>query len=111
MAAIKMSETACKEFKKFLDDNNVTNTNIRIFLVGIGCSGPQFNLALSEKNIGDVSEQIGDLTFLVAGNLFEEFKGFEIKCPEENGFDSFTIEPFEIGEFNGCASCGGNCGH
>lgn len=111
MSVVKMSETSYKEFKNFLDSNNITENTIRIFLMGVGCSGPQFNITLSEKEPGDVTEQIEDLTFVVTGDLFREFKGFEIKCPEENGFDSFTIEPFEKGDFDGCASCSGNCGH
>lgn len=109
MSIIKMSDTAYTEFKDFLHKNNITKKTIRIFLMGVGCSGPQFNIALDDKNFTDITVQINEITFLVSSDILKQFKGFEIKCPEENGFDSFTIEPFEAGDFNPCSSCSGEC--
>jgi len=36
-----VSEEAYKEFKAFLEENEVENYNIRINLAGFGCSGPR----------------------------------------------------------------------
>lgn len=106
MSVVKMSKTAYEEFVKFLDKNNINEKTIRIYVESMGCSGPQFNIAVDDKNFDDISEQVGDITFIINGYLFKQAKGFQILCASENGTNSFTIEPFE--KFG--SSCGGNCG-
>ncbi|WP_459253864.1 iron-sulfur cluster assembly accessory protein [Haloimpatiens myeolchijeotgali] len=36
MSAVKMSELAYTQFKSFLDQNNVSQDTVRIFLAGMG---------------------------------------------------------------------------
>ncbi|SHE36219.1 HesB-like (seleno)protein [Clostridium fallax] len=36
MSAVKMSDAAYKEFKQFLDENDIKDFNIRINLAGMG---------------------------------------------------------------------------
>lgn len=109
MAAVIMSDVAYKEFKSFLEENDVKSNVIRIVLAGMGWSGPSFGIVLDEQTAEDVTEKIQDITFLVEGKLFQEFGGFTIKSPEENGLGGFTIEPNNQAEGDGCSTCGGGC--
>ena len=49
-----VSEEAYKEFKAFLEENEVENYSIRINLAGFGCSGPAFNITVGEVKEGDI---------------------------------------------------------
>ena len=59
-----VSEEAYKEFKAFLDENEVEKYSIRINLAGFGCSGPAFNITVDEANENDVVETMNDITFI-----------------------------------------------
>ncbi|WP_373897885.1 HesB-like protein [Haloimpatiens sp. FM7315] len=107
MSIVKISDVAYESLKNYGKNSNNNFNSVRIFLNGFSCSGPEFNLALDDKNIGDVTEKINETVFLIEGNLLREFKGFEIKCPEENGLDYFTIEPFVKPECTSCQGCSG----
>ncbi|MDU2156762.1 HesB-like protein, partial [Clostridium sp.] len=63
MDKILISEEAYKEFKSFLDENEVDNYSIRINLAGFGCSGPAFNISVDEAKEGDVTQKVNDITF------------------------------------------------
>ena len=69
MKYINISDEACKEFKDFLAENNVDNYNIRINLAGYGCSGPVFNISVSEVREEDISEVVNDITFIAEKTL------------------------------------------
>lgn len=58
MDKILISEEAYKEFKSFLDENEVDNYSIRINLAGFGCSGPAFNISVDEAKEGDVTQKL-----------------------------------------------------
>ena len=65
MDKILISEDAYKEFKAFLDENEVDNYSIRINLAGFGCSGPAFNITVDDAQEGDIVEKVNDITFVV----------------------------------------------
>ncbi|WP_251859561.1 HesB-like protein [Clostridium sp. Marseille-Q2269] len=105
MMPIKMSDLAYKEFKKFIEKNEIGSNTFRIFLDGNGCGGPIFNISLGEQTSEDLLSPIGELIFLVDKNLFSQFGGFTLQCSEENGTDAFTILPVIQPEENNCSSC------
>ena len=84
MDKILISEEAYKEFKSFLDENEVDNYSIRINLAGFGCSGPAFNISVDEANEGDVTQKVNDITFVVEEKLVDEFGGFKLLSTDEN---------------------------
>ena len=109
MKLITISEEAYKEFKDFLDDNKVEGYNIRINLAGYACSGPAFNISVSEATDADLSEQINDVTFIAEKTLVDEFGGFIILSTEENEGRGLSLKPVIAPEGGGCGSCGGGC--
>ena len=72
-----VSEEAYKEFKAFLDENEVEKYSIRINLAGFGCSGPAFNITVDEANENDVVETMNDITFIAESKLVDEFGGLD----------------------------------
>lgn len=105
MTPVNMSDLAYKEFKKFIEENNVNSNIFRIFLAGNGWGGPVFNIVLDEQTNEDLLSPIGELAFLVHRDLFSEFGGFIIQCAEENGKGSFTIDPLMQPEGISCSTC------
>ena len=103
-----VSEDAYKEFKAFLDDNEIENYSIRINLAGFGCSGPAFNITVDDAKEGDVVEKINDITLLAESKLVDEFGGFKLLSSEENNGRGLSLKPV-IEQEGGCGSCGGGC--
>lgn len=105
-----ISEEAYKEFKNFLDENEIDNYSIRINLAGFGCSGPAFNITVDEAKEGDIVETMHDITFIAEEKLVDEFGGFKLLSTEENNGRGLSLKPV-IETEGGCGSCGGGCGH
>ena len=110
MSKFLVSEEAYKEFKAFLEENEVENYSIRINLAGFGCSGPAFNITVDEAKEGDISEKINDITLIAEEKLVDEFGGFRLLSSEENGGRGLSLKPV-IEVEGGCGSCGGGCHH
>ncbi|MBS5884675.1 MAG: HesB-like protein [Clostridium sp.] len=108
MDKILISEEAYKEFKSFLDENEVDNYSIRINLAGFGCSGPAFNISVDEAKDGDVTQKVNDITFVVEEKLVDEFGGFKLLSTDENEGRGLSLKPV-IEVEGGCGSCGGGC--
>ena len=108
MKNITINEEAYKEFKDFLDENKVEGYNIRINFAGNACSGPVFNISVSEATDADITEVVNDITFIVEKTLIDEFGGFIILSSEENEGRGISLKPV-IESDGGCGSCGGGC--
>ncbi|MHC6180491.1 HesB-like protein [Clostridium sp. JNZ X4-2] len=109
MNFIKISDIAYSEFKKFLTENNITCDVIRIYLEGMSCHGPRFNISVDNKTDNDLIQQVKDINFIVDKNLFVQFSGFIFLCGSENGLGDgkFTIAPVFNPNVSNCESCHG----
>lgn len=105
-----ISEEAYKEFKAFLDENEIEKYSIRINLAGFGCSGPAFNITVDEPNENDIVEVMNEITFIAESKLVDEFGGFKLLSSEENNGRGLSLQPV-IEVEGGCGSCGGGCHH
>lgn len=108
MKNITISDEAYNEFKEFLDENKVEVYNIRINLAGYACSGPAFNISVSQSTDSDITETINDINFIAEKTLIDEFGGFIILSSEENEGRGLSLRPV-IAPEGGCGSCGGGC--
>ena len=106
MEKVIISEEAYAEFKAFLDENEITDYNIRIELAGYGCSGPAFNICVDSALENDITEKINDITFIIEESLIDDFGGFKILSTEESGLNGLALKPFIESE-GGCGSCSG----
>ncbi len=110
MSTLKVSDSAYEEFKKLLDDNNISDYVIRINVAGMSCHGPAFNIVVDTEKEDDVVEKVKDITFLMNKSLIEDFEGFIISSSEENGV-GLQLEPIkDLGISGGCSGCSGGCG-
>lgn len=105
MTIVKISEKAFKEFKEFLNENEVTADVIRIHFAGMGWGGPAFSLVLDEQKETDNKEEMEGLSFLVDKDVTSQFGALTILSGEENGMGGFSIEPENKPEGGGCSSC------
>lgn len=118
MKNIFMSDVAYKEFKDFLDENNVESYNIRIGISEFSCSGPIFNIMIGEETSEDDVEVINEIKFIVDKDMLAEYGGFIIVSNEENDGNGIGLKPVVLpsgGCSGGCGSdggcgCGGSCG-
>ena len=105
MKNITISEEAYNEFKAFLEENNITDFNIRINFAGFACSGPMFNISISQATDADEVEKINDISFIYEKTLIDQFGGFIILSSEENEGNGLSLKPVIQPE----GGCGGSC--
>lgn len=105
MKNVNISEEAYNEFKAFLEENTITDLNIRINFAGSGCSGPIFNISVSTASDDDEVEKINDISFIYEKSLIEKFGGFIILSSEENEGGGLSLKPVIAPE----GGCGGSC--
>lgn len=102
---IKIDAISIEEIKSVLEQHNDSPKNVRIYLAGMGWSGPSFGLALDELKEGDLSEDSTGINFVAEKDLVDKFEGFTI----EKVGQGFRIIP-SGGAESACGSCGGSCG-
>lgn len=106
--SINISTEALNELKNILSDKQLDGNVVRVFVSGMGWSGPQFNLSLDEVNEDDLSVEADNFTFVVEKELVDEFGTFEIKYFDEGGASGIYVET-SVKPEGGCSSCGGSC--
>ena len=105
MKNVTISEQAYDEFKAFLEENKITDFNIRINFAGFSCSGPIFNISVSEPTDDDEVEKINDILFMFEKSVLEQYGGFIILSSEENEDNGLSLKPVIEPE----GGCGGSC--
>ena len=105
MKNITISQEAYTEFKAFLEENKITDFNIRIKFAGLACSCPIFNISISEGTDADEVETVNDINFIMEKSLIEQFGGFIILSSEENEGNGLSLKPVIAPE----GGCGGSC--
>ena len=107
MKLIDITEDAYKEFKNFLDENEIKEYNIRINFAGNSCSGPAFNISVDSAKENDIVEKVNDITFFSDKDITDEFGGFVLLSTEENNGRGMSLRPLIEPEGGGCSSCPG----
>lgn len=102
---IKIDSISVEEIKTVIKDHTESPDNVRVYLAGMGCSGPSFGLALDDLKEGDIQEDVSGVNFIMEQDLIHKFEGFTV---EKIG-EGFRVVPF-AGVESGCSSCGGSCG-
>lgn len=100
------NQDTINEIKKIMDSQPEQPGNVRIFLAGMGCSGPALGLSLDEKKDTDVVDETNEINFVMEADLFNTMG--EIKV--EFMGNGYLVAPVKQAE-SGCSSCGGGCGH
>ena len=101
---VTVTEKAALKAKSLLADRGVENGALRVFVVGGGCSGYQYGMAIAnEREEGDIVIERAGVTVLVDPESAPLMQGAEIDYVDDLMKSGFTI--FNPNAVKGCA-CG-----
>jgi iron-sulfur cluster assembly accessory protein len=108
---ITITPQAAENVRQLLADKEMSDHYLRIYVAGIGCSGPQYGLALDqEQRESDTLVEMEDVRILVDANSLSFLEGATIdyaETPQGSGFKIDNPNPFAA---SACGTCGGGCG-
>lgn len=106
-SVISIDKRASEELKSILSSMDISTDTIRIFISGMACHGPMFNIAKDEEKSNDYTHEFDGIKYVADKALMEEFGGFEIQYLEEDGFHGLYVKPQIVQDAGGCSSCSG----
>ena len=102
---IKLSDRAAAEIKGLLEKQGKTDTMLRVFVSGGGCSGFQYGMSLEDAAMeGDHQEEINGIKVIIDPRSALYIGGAEVDF-----VDTMMGGGFKIDNPNAASSCG--CGH
>ena len=108
---ITITPLAAENVRQMLDGKGMPNHCLRIYVAGIGCSGPQYGLALDEKpQETDTVIETDSIRILIDANSLSFLEGANIDyvdTPQGGGFKIDNPNPTAAAA---CGTCGGGCG-
>jgi|CXWL01.1.fsa_nt_gi iron-sulfur cluster assembly protein len=103
-AIVTITDKAAEKAVALLKDRGVEDGALRVFVVGGGCSGYQYGMAIAQgREEGDIAFERGGVTVLVDQESAPLMKGAEIDYVDDIMKSGFTI--FNPNATKGCA-CG-----
>lgn len=103
---IKTTPDTISEIKSIIEQNPEEGKAVRVYLAGMGWSGPSWGLALDEQKDGDEVYTEDGLTFLMEKDLNVQFGEMTVEYTDHG----YIVQPSTVAESDGCSSCSG-CGH
>ena len=101
---ITVTDKAAGKAKSILAEKGVENGALRVFVVGGGCSGYQYGMAIARnREDDDIAIDVGGLTILVDSESAPLLDGAEVDYVEDLMKSGFTI--FNPNATHSCA-CG-----
>ena len=102
---ITVTEAAASKIKDLLAEENKTDSGLRVFVQGGGCSGFQYGLMIEEAGggVGDQTFESGGIKLFVDPVSLSYLKGAEVDF-----VDTITGGGFTIKNPNATSTCG--CG-
>lgn len=79
--------------------------SVRIYIAGMGCSGPTFGLTLDKEGVDDVKSEEHELTFLMAKDNYDQVGDMIVELTS-GGYVVKPVTPLAVD----CGSCAGSCG-
>ncbi len=103
-AMVTVTDKAAEKAKAILTERGVENGALRVFVVGGGCSGYQYGMAIARnREEGDIAIESGGITILVDPESAPMLNGAEVDYVEDLMKSGFTI--FNPNAVKSCA-CG-----
>ncbi|MEX2236346.1 MAG: iron-sulfur cluster assembly accessory protein [Dehalococcoidia bacterium] len=104
---LNVSDKARDKATELLKERNLQDGLLRVFVMGGGCSGPQYGMALSnEADEDDTVVSLGALRLVVDSQSLPFVNGAQIDFMEEDLKSGFTISNPNLPSSGGC---GGGC--
>lgn len=97
---IMITDKAKDMINKTLNEKDIKESNVRLYIKGVGWGGPTFGIALDEQKPVDYNEKIENINYIVEKDLLEKYGGFKIDYTNGWLYKGFKIMPM-----NGGSSC------
>lgn len=102
---INTNQETIDAIKGIVSQQETQMEGIRIYIAGMGCSGPTFGLTLDNEGVDDVRNDEHGLTFLMTRANYDQVGDMIVELTQ-GGYLVKPVTPVATG----CASCGGSCG-
>jgi Fe-S cluster assembly iron-binding protein IscA len=101
---IATNQETCDKIGEVLASQADKPQNIRIFIAGMGCSGPSFGLGLDNINEDDLTEVINGVNFVLEKSVYDTVGEIKVEWVG-NGYSvqPVVVAPSACGS---CTSCG-----
>jgi iron-sulfur cluster assembly accessory protein len=108
---VKITELAAQKVKEVLKDQNKENAHLRLYLVGMGCGGPNFGMTLDEtKTEDDILDEEHGVSMIIDKKLSTHLEGAIVDYVESSNGGGFEIRTAKTDNGDGCGGgCGGSC--
>ena len=109
--AIVVTAAAAENILQMMTERDMSNHYLRVYVAGIGCSGPQYGLAFDkEARENDTVMRSDGLSILIDPNSLAFLEGATIDYVETPQGAGFKIENPNPLAGAACGSCSGSCG-
>lgn len=102
---IATNQETCTEIQKILDAQADKPKTVRVFLAGMGCSGPSYGLGLDPVKETDITEEQFGIQFVMDKDIYEAAGEIRVEWMG-NGYMVIPVNQPE----SACSSCSGSCG-
>lgn len=94
------------EIKSIIAQNPDEGKEVRIYMAGMGCSGPAFGLALDNRSDDDIVYEEGGQSFIMEPDFFQQFGDFKVEYTARGYLvepvDKSVLGPSDCGSCTGC---------
>ncbi|MDN5352608.1 MAG: iron-sulfur cluster insertion protein [Clostridiales bacterium] len=104
MMYIATNQETCEKIGEVLAAQADKPQNIRIFIAGMGCSGPSFGLGLDDANEQDLVETVNGVNFVLEKSVYDTVGEIKIEWVG-NGYSVQPVNP-QPSSCGSCSSCG-----
>ena len=107
---ITISSLAVENARKMMEERELPDHCLRVYVAGVGCAGPQFGLAIDKApQENDTVVESNGLRILVYPNSLVYLDGASIEYADTPQGSGFRISNPNLAG-SACGSCGGGCG-
>jgi iron-sulfur cluster assembly protein len=111
MAMITITDEASNKVRTLLEENGKQDYALRVFVRGMGCSGPAYGMALdNEPTAEDTVEEFGGIRIVIDPMSAEYLEGAEVDYVESLMGQGFTVRNPNMVKSGGCGG-GCSCSH
>lgn len=99
---INITEKAKTMLEEQLQEHDLTDKGLRIYIAGFGWSGPSYGIALDELKEDDYIEDMGSFKAIMYNDLLKNIEELKVDYVEDYRGKGFTIS-------TGNGGCGEDC--
>ncbi len=101
---VQTTQVTIDAIKAVIEQQESAPNNVRIYIAGMGWSGPSFGLTLDELKEDDVKDDSNDVTFIMSKDLHDQLGDMLVDYAQ----GGYLVRPV-VYQDSGCSSCAGGC--